>query len=211
MSSLSTFRSVLIGLLTVASVLIAPVASAAKLNNQNLTQLIVQSDSIVSGTVRTVSDGIDAAGIPYTEVTIAIHSVAKGNVKEKVDYTFRQFGLLEPRTMQNGHKLLAVAPDGFARWHEGETVVAFLYKPASRTGLQTTAGMAQGKLSQINGKLVNEFNNAGMFDGVEINPNLLSPEQQNMLTTVGAVDAQAFMDLVARAVDEGWIENGEMR
>ncbi len=211
MSSLSTFRSVLIGLLTVASVLIAPVASAAKLNNQNLTQLIVQSDSIVSGTVRTVSDGIDAAGIPYTEVTIAIHSVAKGNVKEKVDYTFRQFGLLEPRTMENGHKLLAVAPDGFARWHEGETVVAFLYKPASRTGLQTTAGMAQGKLSQINGKLVNEFNNAGMFDGVEINPNLLSPEQQNMLTTVGAVDAQAFMDLVARAVDEGWIENGEMR
>jgi hypothetical protein len=202
---------VLIGLLTVASVLIAPVASAAKLNNQNLTQLILQSDSIVSGTVRTVSDGIDAAGIPYTEVTIAIHSVAKGNVKEKVDYTFRQFGLLEPRTMENGHKLLAVAPDGFARWHEGETVVAFLYKPASRTGLQTTAGMAQGKLSQINGKLVNEFNNAGMFDGVEINPNLLSPEQQNMLTTVGAVDAQAFMDLVARAVDEGWIENGEMR
>ncbi len=211
MSSLSTFRSVLIGLLTVASVLIAPVASAAKLNNQNLTQLIVESDSIVSGTVRTVTDGIDAAGVPYTEVTIAIHSVAKGNVKEKVDYTFRQFGLLEPRTMENGHKLLAVAPDGFARWHEGETVVAFLYKPASRTGLQTTAGMAQGKLSQINGKLVNEFNNAGMFDGVEINPNLLSPEQQNMLTTVGAVDAQAFMDLVARAVDEGWIENGEMR
>ncbi len=211
MSSLSTFRSVLFGLLTVASVLIAPVASAAKLNNQNLTQLIIESDSIVSGTVRAVTDGIDAAGIPYTEVTIAIHSVAKGNVKEKVDYTFRQFGLLEPRTMENGHKLLAVAPDGFARWHEGETVVAFLYKPASRTGLQTTAGMAQGKLSQINGKLVNEFNNAGMFDGVEINPTLLSPEQQNMLTTVGAVDAQAFMDLVARAVDEGWIENGEMR
>ena len=113
--------------------------------------------------------------------------------------------------MENGHKLLAVAPEGFARWIEGETVVAFMYKPASRTGLQTTAGMAQGKLKLVNGKLVNEFNNTGLFEGVEIADGLLTGEQHNMLTTPGAVDAHAFMELVARAVSEGWIENGEMR
>ncbi len=211
MSSLNTFRSVLLGFVTAAFILVAPAASAAKLNGQNLTQLITESDSILSGTVRTVTDGIDAAGIPFTEVTIAVHSVAKGNVTDQADYTFRQFGLLEPRTMENGHKLLAVTPEGFARWHEGETIVAFMYKPASRTGLQTTAGMAQGKLHLVNGMLINEFNNIGMFDGVEINDGLLNSEQQNMLTTPGAVNAQAFMDLVARAVAEGWIENGEMR
>jgi len=210
MSNESTIRSVLLGLVS-AAVMLAGAAQAAKLNSQNLTQLITEADSIIAGTVKEVYDGIDPNGVPFTQVTISVHSVAKGNVAEKADYTFRQFGLLEPRTMENGHRLLAVAPEGFAHWVEGETVVAFMYKPASRTGLQTTAGMAQGKLKLINGTLINEFNNAGLFDGVEINESLLDDAQRNMLTTPGAVDADAFMELVARAVSEGWIENGEMR
>ncbi len=45
--------------------------------------------------------------------------------------------------------------------------MAFLYKPASLTGLQTTAGMTQGKLRMLEGRLGNELNNVGLFDGVE--------------------------------------------
>ena len=205
------FKPMLLGVVSAALVLAAGLAGAAKLNSQNLTQLIAESESIISGTVKEVFDGIDTNGIPFTQVTITVHSVAKGNAVEQEDYTFRQFGLLKPRTMENGHKLLAVAPDGFASWREGETVVAFMYKPASRTGLQTTAGMAQGKLSLVNGKLINEFNNEGLFEDVQIDSGLLTSEEQNMLTTPGAVDAQAFMGLVSRAVAEGWVENGEMR
>ena len=205
-SSTTRWSALAVGLLLA----LAPAASAVKLRSQNLTQLIGQSDSIVAGTVKSVSDGIDADGVPYTEVTLAVASSAKGAIADQTEYTFRQFGLLAPRTMANGHRLLAAAPDGFPRWHEGETVVAFLYKPASRTGLQTTTGMAQGKLSLINGSLRNEFDNAGLFAGVEIDAEL-SPEEQNMLTTPGAVDAQTFMGLVHRAVAESWIENGEMR
>jgi hypothetical protein len=204
-------RAALLGAVILVFVLASGIASSAKLQGQNLTQLIAESESIIAGTVKEVYDGIDSNGIPFTQVTIAVRSVAKGRAIEKQDYTFRQFGLLKPRTMENGHKLLAVAPEGFARWREGETVVAFMYKPASRTGLQTTAGMAQGKLTLVNGGLINEFNNSGLFEGVEINESLLSDDQQNMLTTPGAVDAQAFMDLVSRAVTERWIENGEMR
>ena len=201
----------LLGVVSAALVMAAGLAGAAKLNSQNLTQLIAESESIIAGTVKEVFDGIDPDGIPFTQVTIAVNSVAKGNVAEQQDYTFRQFGLLKPRTMENGHKLLAIAPDGFATWREGETVVAFMYKPASRTGLQTTAGMAQGKLNLVNGKLVNEFNNEGLFQDVEVDSGLLTNEEQNMLTTPGAVDAHAFMELVSRAVSEGWVENGEMR
>lgn len=201
----------LMGLLAAIVLLAAPAAQAMKLRSQNLTQLISQSESIIAGTVKTVSDGIDANGVPYTEVTIVVSSSAKGNHQQASEYTFRQFGLLEPRRMDNGHDLLAVTPDGFARWREGETVVAFMYKPAAVTGLRTTAGMAQGKLTMINGMLINEFNNAGLFDGVEIDGDLLSSEEQNMLTTPGAVDAQTFMSLVSRAVSENWIANGEMR
>ncbi|MEJ2516166.1 MAG: hypothetical protein P8102_13240 [Gammaproteobacteria bacterium] len=209
----STFRSVLLGIVTAAIVLVAPTAMAMKLQRQNLAQLIAGSESILSGTVKTVTDGIDDSGVPYTEVTIAVHSVAKGKAKVEAekDYTFRQFGLLTPRTMANGHKLLAVSPDGFPRWREGETVVAFMYKPASRTGLQTTAGMGQGKFSLVNGHLVNEFDNAGLFDGMEIDSDVLSSAEQNMIMNPGAVDAQVFMGLVSRAVTEGWITTGEMR
>ncbi|WP_346837443.1 hypothetical protein [Microbulbifer sp. SAOS-129_SWC] len=191
--------------------LVVPMANAMKLKSQNLTQLIQSSESIVAGNVKSVTDGIDAAGIPFTEVTIQVGSTAKGKVKEGSEYTFRQFGLLKPRTMANGHQMLAVTPEGFPRWNEGEYVVAFMYKKATQTGLQTTAGMAQGKLKMVNGKLINEFNNYGLFDGVEIDQQLLSPEQQNMMTQPGAVDAAEFMDLVGRAVSENWIGKGEMK
>lgn len=203
--SVATLAAALLVLVSV------PLAHATKLKSQNLTQLIGAAESIVAGTVTSVSDGLDPSGIPFTEVTIAVGSVAKGKVKEGESYTFRQFGLLKPRTAANGHQMLAIAPDGFPRWQEDEYVVAFMYKKASRTGLQTTAGMAQGKLKMINGMLTNQFNNAGMFEGVEINPQLLSSEQQNMMTTPGAVDASAFMDLVGRAVTEDWIGKGEMK
>lgn len=206
-----SFLPVLAAVAAVLVLLTAPSAQAMKLKSQNLTELISDSESIVFGTVTSVTDGIDDQGVPYTAVTIAVGSSAKGNIGNGVDYTFRQFGLLHPRTADNGHQFVAVTPDGFATWREGETVVAFLYHPASLTGLQTTAGMAQGKLTLANGTLANEFDNVGLFEGVEIDADLLTPEEQNMLTTPGAVDAQTFMGLVARAVSEGWIENGRMR
>ena len=196
---------------TIAAMLVfAPAAQATKLKKQNLTQLISQADSIVAGTVRSVSDGIDPNGVPYTEVTLAVGTTAKGKLKGGEDYTFRQFGLLNPKTFPNGRQLLAVSPEGFPRWAEGEYVVAFLYAPASRTGLQTTAGMAQGKLTSVNGQLANSFNNQGLFDDVVIDAALLKADEQAMLDSRGAVNTQVFLGLIGRAVAEGWIENGGM-
>lgn len=191
--------------------LAAPVAQATKLKKQNLIDLISQSDSIIAGTVKKVSDGIDDKGVPYTEVTIAVGASAKGKIAKEKDYTFRQFGLLEPRTYPNGHKLLAMTPEAFPTWRKGEYVVAFLFRPAARTGLQTTVGLAQGKLSMANNRLVNEFGNAGLFDGVDINPALLTGDERAMLKTAGPVDMRTFMGLVGRTIENRWIENGEMK
>ncbi|MFV8781296.1 hypothetical protein ACNKU7_02630 [Microbulbifer sp. SA54] len=206
------YRRIFTAVFALASlVLLSPVVQAAKLKNQNLTQLIQASESIVAGEVAGVRDGFTEQGIPYTEVTINVGTAAKGNHKEGSEYRFRQFGLLQHRTLPNGHKMLAITPEGFPRWTKGEYVLAFMHEKARHTGLQTTAGMAQGKLSLTNGKLSNEFNNAGLFDGVEINSSLLSPEQRNMLSQTGAVDTAAFMDLVHTAVAEDWIGKGEMK
>ena len=199
-------------LLALAALFLAvPSAHATKLKQQNLTQMIRDADSIVAGTVKRVRDGVDDKGVPYTEVTIAVGSRAKGQVEPDKDYTFRQFGLLEPRTLPNGHRLLAMTPEAFPHWREGEYVVAFLFRPASKTGLQTTVGLAQGKLALVNDKLVNEFGNSGLFDRVQIDPALLSPEEAGMLKAGGPVDLRIFMGLVGRAVDGQWIQKGGMK
>jgi hypothetical protein len=193
--------------------LTASVGQAASLKAQNLTALIQDSEAIVEGTVKSVTDGIDDNGMPYTEITIAVLSSAKGSIEDETEYTFRQFGLLEPRTLEDGSVLLAVTPAGFATWSEGESVIAFLHRPAALTGLQTTAGLAQGKLSRFdsNTRAANAFGNAGLFDEVWVNPALTNREEEKMLGSTGPVDSSVFMNLVYRAVAEQWIENGEMK
>lgn len=189
----------------------APMVQAAKLKKQNLTQLIASSQSIVAGTVVDLTDGVDANGVPYTEVTIEVGSVAKGDLKPG-KFTFRQFGLLNPRTLPNGHRLLAMSPEGFPTWRANEYVVAFMYHPAARTGLQTTAGMAQGKLALHGDNLLsNEFGNDGLFEGVTLPTGELSAEQNAMLSGNGPVKADAFIDLVSKAVQGRWIEQGVMK
>jgi hypothetical protein len=188
-----------------------PAASAATLQKQNLTRLIADSQNIISGKVERVVDGVDEHGMPFTEVTIAVADAAKGAARGGAEYTFRQFGLLKPRKMPNGKMLVAVTPEGFPRWGVGERVVAFLYKRASRTGLQTTTGLAQGKLRLLDGRVRNEFNNEGLFDGVKIREDLLTGKERAMLASKGAVDAATFVGLVGRAVNERWIETGGMR
>jgi hypothetical protein len=189
----------------------APTADAAKLRPQNLTRLIADADQIVAGKVTSVSDGVSESGMPYTEITISVADSAKGELHGGKQYTFRQFGLLEPRKMPNGRVLVAVTPEGFPRWQQGEQVVAFLYRPASRTGLQTTAGLAQGKLTVLDGRIANEFNNRGLFEGVQISDDLLTEKERAMLKSQGPVDVATFVGLVGRAVNEDWIAKGEMR
>jgi hypothetical protein len=200
-----------LAVVTAAALFGAPAAHAVKLKQQNLTRLIADADQIVAGKVTRVVDGVSPGGLPYTEITIAVADSAKGELRGGKRYTFRQFGLLEPRKMPNGRTLVAVTPEGFPQWRQGEQVVAFLYRPASRTGLQTTAGLAQGKLNVLNGRVANEFNNRGLFEGVQISDDLLTEKERAMLKSQGPVDAATFVGLVGRAVTENWVARGEMR
>jgi hypothetical protein len=208
---LSSIGRLPVALATALALLAGPAAHAMKLKPQNLTQLIADSQSIIAGKVTRVTDGIATNGMPYTEVTISVSDSAKGELRGGKSFTFRQFGLLEPRKLPSGKTLIAVTPEGFPRWTAGEQVIAFMHKPASRTGLQTTAGLAQGKLNVLNGRVTNEFENRGLFEGVKIEEGLLSDKERAMLKSQGAVDAATFVGLVGRAVSGNWIQNGEMR
>jgi hypothetical protein len=195
-----------------AGALLALPAAATQLVPANLTKLIGHSDVIVSGRVKSLAEGIDANGLPYTEVTIAVGASAKKKLTPRSDFKFRQYGLSKPRKLPDGRYLLGKAPEGFPQWRHDEMVVAFMYKPAARTGLRTTVGLSQGKFTASGGRLANAQLNQGLFTGVQVNPGLLTASEAQMLRRpAGAVDSVALMSLVNRAVAGQWIEKGVMR
>jgi hypothetical protein len=186
-------------------------AWATQLVPQNLSKLIGSADVIVAGTVKNVTDGVQG-GVPYTEVTITVASAAKKPLAARSEFKFRQFGLLMPRKMSDGRTLLGMAPEGFAQWRKDEQVIAFMYKPAAQTGLRTTVGLTQGKLTTLGGRTANEFNNRGLFADVKVQPGVLDSAETDLLKKAsGDVDANVLMKLIGRAVAGKWIENGVMR
>lgn len=175
----------------------------------NIVDLIDDSELIISGMVTEVTDGFEN-GLPYTQVKVQVSDALRGQVGE--EYTFRQFGLKEPRRMGNGKVYLGVTPEGWAKYEVGEQTMLFLHKAASVTGLRTTAGLGQGKVVFKSGNAVSQAGNDGLFEGVEVNGNLLNDRDKRLLATKkGAVNAEGFKSFVERAVKENWIEGGKMR
>ena len=176
----------------------------------NIVELVGKSELILRGTVKSVTDGIDAAGFPYTEVTVHVSEAIRGEVG--TEYTFRQFGLLKPRSMGNGMVNLVVTPAGWTTYAQGEEAILFLNRRAKYTGLQTTVGLAHGKFKVSAAGASNDANNSGLFKHVKVEPHLLAGSDRQMMSSEkGPVDAKAFVSLVRKAVKGRWIEEGSMR
>lgn len=194
------------------AMLLAPaIASATTVRKQiNLVDLLQESELIVRGRVKSVQDGIDARGIPYTEVTLQIAEAMKGQPGK--EFTFRQFGLLAPKRMGDGRVNLMVTPTAWATYAPGEESIFFLRRAASRTGLRTTAGLAQGQFRITGAGAANGLDNAGIFERVVVDPGLLGDAESRVLATSrGAVNARSFGVLVRQAVEGKWVETGRMR
>lgn len=201
-------RAMAIGLAVLILALVSQVAQAATVESRNLVSLIQYSDRILVGTVESISDGFDSNNVPYTEVTLRVSDHIRGAEGETI--TFRQFGLLAPREI-DGRTYLGASPDGWPKWNEKERVMVFLGPPARLTGLQTTVGLQAGKLRMSNGQLSNAAGNVGIFTGMKVEAKGLTRDQIAMLANDGqAVDANPFISLVRRAVNENWIEKGVM-
>jgi len=183
------------------------VAYAKNMKKQNLLDLMSHSDSILIGTVSKKTDGIQQ-GLPYTEITLDVGQSLKGNLGST--YTFRQFGLIAPKSMGDGRVNLMVTPAGWPTYTKGEQVMLFLHKPASETGFQTTAGLTQGKFTINGNRIANDTDNDALFTGVKINRKL-SPAQQDLVKQAGgSYKTEEFFTLIKTAVEENWIENGVM-
>ena len=58
--------------------------------------------------------------------------------------------------MANGRTYLG-RPTGLPTWRKNEAAIVFMYSKAKTTGLQTTVGLGQGKLSLANGVAMNSL------------------------------------------------------
>jgi hypothetical protein len=175
----------------------------------NIVDLIADSEKIITGAVKEVTDGFEN-GIPYTQVTIEVKETIRGEVGE--EYTFRQFGLTQPRKMENGKVYIGTTPEGWSKYEVNEDAMFFFYKPASMTGLQTTTGLGQGKVMFKGGNAISQAGNEGLFENVDVNAGLLNDKDKRLLATKrGAVNAESFKSFVRRAVNGKWIEGGKMR
>jgi hypothetical protein len=182
---------------------------ALSLVERNVVDLIGESDAIVVGTVGKVADGIDDSGIPYTEVTLQVSESIRGALPGT--YTFRQFGLMKPRPSEDGKRIMMPAPEGFPRYASGERVLLFLYPQAKRTGLRTTAGLMQGKFTLGPGFAANGTGNVGLFRNVSLDQRVVEDSDKRLLATEsGAVNPDAFLSFLRRAVDGRWVETGRL-
>jgi hypothetical protein len=186
----------------------AVTARATSVVPMTVVDLLQHSHTIVAGQVQSVTDGFDERGLPYTEVTIKVSDMVRGQKSET--YRFRQFGLDKPRKLADGRTYLG-RPVGWPTWRKGEAALLFMYSKAPTTGLQTTVGLGQGKLSLANGVAMNGYGNETLFSGVRVNRGLLDASEQKMFDTgKGPVDAETLQKFLHRAVDGNWVRNGSI-
>jgi hypothetical protein len=182
---------------------------ATSVMQMSVVDLLAHSQAIVAGRVEKVTDGFDAKGVPYTEVTLKVSDTIRGTKGDT--YTFRQFGLDKPRKMLDGRVYLGGRPQGWPTWRKDEAAIVFMYPKAKRTGLQTTVGLGYGKMSLGNGVTMNAYENAGLFSSVKVNRALLDGDEKEMFDTrTGPVDAEAFRKFLHRAVAGNWVKNGSI-
>jgi len=174
---------------------------ATTVRPMNIVDLIDNSETIVAGRVEKVTDGFNANGMPYTEITVHVLDRFRG--ADGSTYTFRQFGLTGPRTMPDGKVFLGGRPEGWPTWHVGDVSLLFLYAKGRVTGFQTTVGLGYGKLGMGNGVAVNAYDNVGLFSNVAIDRSKLSADEQKMFDAKnGPVNADTLRNFVRRVVDQ---------
>ena len=182
---------------------------ATSVQQMSIVDLLDHSQDIVAGRVDKVTDGFDARGVPYTEVTIKVTDMIRGAKGET--YTFRQYGLDKPRTMPDGRVYLGGRPSSWPTWRKDEVAIVFLYPKAKFTGLQTTVGLGYGKVSTGSGVAMNAYDNSGLFSGVNVNRALLdSAEKQMFDTQKGPVNEETLRKFLHRAVEGNWVKNGSI-
>ena len=177
----------------------------------NIVDLLDHSQTIVAGHVTKVTDGFDAKGMPYTEVTINV-------IGHDPRAEGRDLHVPAVRARRAAHDArrhachLGGRPAGWPTWRPAKSAIVFLYPKAKYTGLQTTVGLGYGKLGMGNGVAMNAHDNAGSLPQRDGRTAALldSAEQQMFDTKKGPVNEDTLRKFLHRAVDGNWVKKGSI-
>lgn len=176
-------------------------ALATSLEPRNLAELVRSSNQIVVGTVEEVSGG-HQGNLPYIEVTITVAESIRGESGGTL--TFRQLGMPAGDQVVDGRRVLGLMP-AFPVYTAGEEVVLFL-GPVTPSGFRATVGLQQGKFNVFAGGVQNGLGNVGLFKNVAVPESVTLTDSMSAVlgTDQGAVNTNAFLETVRRAVSEEW-------
>ena len=170
------YRSLSVRLAPAAmAVLSALPAGAATVQQMNLAELVGNADKIIRGTIidmRPSSVEIGGGQLPTVIYTIRVDEAFKGTFDEAKGVAVTEVqmvGELKPLVVDNVRRL-SILPE-LPKFQIGHDYL-ILTTPPSPFGLSTTVGLGQGAF-QLTGKAgaevaTNEFNNIGLFRGMNV-------------------------------------------
>lgn len=170
--ALSLMAAVLLAVVTVP-------AGAAMILKMNLAQLTDRADAIFRGEVLSAEPGkitIGGGTLPTVTYRLRVDEAFKGefeakeNASPEVEITM--LGTLKAATHNGNQQRLTSALPEIPRLRVGESYVLFTTAP-SASGLRSPVGLGQGSFRIYAGAnktelAVNELNNLGLFDGVNV-------------------------------------------
>ncbi|HEX4825550.1 MAG TPA: hypothetical protein VFV19_14705 [Candidatus Polarisedimenticolaceae bacterium] len=184
-------------------------ARAMALQETNLVDLLRDAESIVVGVVMSVTSGVSAVGLPFTEITLHVEESIRGSFDET--YVFRQFRLTDARASVAPMVLMLPEPEGIPTYRAGERVLLFLGPVATMSGFRSTLGLGVGRFVIESGRAENGFMNAGVFSNVSVDPKVVTARDARILrTSLGGVCADDLLSLVRRAVQSSWTRTHRM-
>ena len=187
------------------ALMLIPVVGMAQASFSSIADLVHQSSDILTGEVVQVSDGFVAVAqgqLPYTEITIQIEKSILGDHDQL--FSFRQFGLLEPRLLDNGYLYTVVSPPEWPTYSEGEQVLLFLHQGSQLSGLRAPVGLVQGKFLLRDGLAVNGAGNLWLFQNLPLEYSRFPESFQSILHARGPVPATILISFVEQALLNNW-------
>ena len=146
-------------------------AHATSVLQMNLNQMTEGAATIVRGTVIEVSQtSVQAGGgqIPAIRVKVRASDTLKGQLETVKDVQFAEFMMIGKLKDYNAN---AAVYDGFPVLRQGQEYLLFI-GASGPVGLTTTMGLGQGCFhiiaSNSGDMAVNEFNNIGLFKGMDM-------------------------------------------
>jgi hypothetical protein len=161
-------------LLLLGIVCLSCAALATTLVQMNLQQLTGNAEKVFRGRVLSIDSGSVAAGgaqLPTVTYKILVEESFKGEFAEIKEHRVAEIMMISNKTMARKGNYQRFSPlMHMPKLEIGQTYLLFTTQ-ASKIGLSTTVGLGQGAFA-IAGKpgtetAVNEFNNVGLFRGMQ--------------------------------------------